>query len=379
MDHATQVRLIREAFAAIDRGQAPLGEAIAFNDPRVYFDPERAAREREVLFRRHPVVVGFSSQVREPGDFVTDDLPPTPVVVVRQKDGSLRAFANICRHRGSKLAWGCGRGANGFTCRYHAWSYELDGRVETIPDDYGFTGVDRERHHLIELPVAEKHGLVWVRPTPGEPVDVSSILGGLGEDLDRYGIPTYELLDTRMVRRRMNWKLMSDTFWEAYHIKILHRRTVGPLFPRNLGLFQAFGRSHRFAGIRRTIETLREQPEESWTLVPHSTILMNLFPNTVFIMQSDHAEAYRVFPDPDRPGEAQMAVSILVPPGTAKDPQWAKTMDLIVGVLDEDFTVGETIQRNFESGLADRVVYGRFEQALDHFHRSVREALAEAP
>jgi hypothetical protein len=96
-------------------------------------------------------------------------------------------------------------------------------------------------------------------------------------------------------------------------------------------------------------------------------------------MQSDHAEAYRVFPDPDRPGEAQMAVSILVPPGTAQDPQWSKTMDLIVGVLDEDFTVGETIQRNFESGLADRVVYGRFEQALDHFHRSVREALAEAP
>jgi phenylpropionate dioxygenase-like ring-hydroxylating dioxygenase large terminal subunit len=200
------------------------------------------------------------------------------------------------------------------------------------------------------------------------------MLAGLGDDIDAYGIGTFAHQETRVVRRRMNWKMVSDTFWEAYHIKVLHAGNVGPLFVKNLAMFDAFGRNHRYVGVRKSIEKLRDLPEEKWDLVPHATLLMNLFPNTILVMQSDHAEVYRVFPTAHA-NESVTAISILAP---EPSPKWSRTMDLLLGVVDQDFTIGESIQHNFESGAIRKVMYGRYENALEHFHRSIREALGVA-
>jgi phenylpropionate dioxygenase-like ring-hydroxylating dioxygenase large terminal subunit len=377
MKHSTQVNLIHQIFDAIDRGTPPMAERFTRNDPFAYTSPERAAREREVLFRRHPIVAGFSSQIPNPGDYLTEDLAPVPIMVVRNTSGDVRAFINICRHRGAKLVDGCGHTAKLFSCPYHAWSYDTDGRLVAIPDDYGFEGLDRAASGLVALPVAEKYGLIFVTPTPGDNVtiDIDAMLAGLGEDIESYGIASMAHQETRVVRRRMNWKLMSDTFWEAYHIKVLHAQNVAPLFVKNLAMFDAFDRNTRYIGVRKSIEELRDLPQEKWDLIPHTTILMNLFPNTILVMQSDHAEIYRIFPDGAHVGESVATISILAP---EPSPKWSRTMDLLLGVVDQDFTLGENIQRNFESGALRKVMYGRYENALEHFHRSIREALGEA-
>ena len=378
MKHAIQVNLIHQIFDAIDRGTPPMAERFTRNDTSAYTSPQRAAREREVLFRNHPIVVGFSSQIPNPGDYLTEDLAPVPIMVVRNTSGELRAFVNICRHRGAKLASGCGHIAKLFSCPYHAWSYDTDGRLVAIPDDYGFDGLDRTASGLVALPVAEKYGLIFVTPTPADndnnknPIDIDAMLAGLGDDIDSYGIASMAHQETRVVRRRMNWKLMSDTFWEAYHIKVLHAQNVAPLFVKNLAMFDAFGRNTRYIGVRKSIEKLRDLPQEKWDLIPHTTILMNLFPNTILVMQSDHAEIYRIFPA--GVGESVATVSILA---VEPSPKWSRTMDLLLGVVDQDFTLGETIQHNFESGALRKVTYGRYENALEHFHRSIREALGE--
>jgi phenylpropionate dioxygenase-like ring-hydroxylating dioxygenase large terminal subunit len=230
MTHETQVRLIREALEAIDRGAPPMTEVFTRNDPAAYTSQGRAMREREILFREYPLVVGFSCKLKKPGDYFTDSLGPTPILVTRNPDGQLRAFANICRHRGSRLVDGCGSGAVRFSCPYHAWSYDLDGQLRAIPEEAGFAALDRESHGLVSFPVEEKFGLVWVTPREGARIDVAKHLGGLAEDLASYGIDDFELADQRVVRRKMNWKLVSDTFWEAYHIKVLHKSNVAPLF-----------------------------------------------------------------------------------------------------------------------------------------------------
>jgi phenylpropionate dioxygenase-like ring-hydroxylating dioxygenase large terminal subunit len=374
MQHQTQVRLIRDIFEAMERGTPPLAERFSQNEVSVYTSPAWAARERAALFLNSPLIVGFSSQVQNPGDFLTEDYTPVPIVVVRTADGELRAFANVCRHRGAKLVAGCGDSLSRFNCPYHGWSYDLEGRLRIIPDEYGFEGLDRETHGLMSLPVAEKYGLVWVRPTPGPPLHIDTLLGGLGADLDSYGIASFVPQETRVLRRQMNWKLVSDTFWEAYHIKVLHTKNVAPLFVRNLALFDAFGRNHRFIGVRNSVEKLRSRPEAKWDLLPHATILMNLFPNTVYVMQSDHTEVYRIFPVGNGINESVTMVSILAP---APGPQWARTMDLLIGVVEQDFAIGESIQRSFESGAISHVNYGRFEQALAHFHYSIRAAIEE--
>ena len=140
-------------------------------------------------------------------------------------------------------------------------------------------------------------------------------------------------------------------------------------------MFDAFGRNTRYIGVRKSIEKLRDLPQEKWDLIPHTTILMNLFPNTILVMQSDHAEIYRIFPAGAHVGESVTTISILAP---APSPKWSRTMDLLLGVVDQDFTLGEGIQHGFESGAIRKVMYGRYENALEHFHRSIREAIGEA-
>ena len=377
MKHQTQVALIREALESIDRGMPPMTEAFSRNDPAAYTSQDRANREREILFHDFPIVGGFSCQVKKPGDYFTDALGPVPILVTRNYDGELRAFANICRHRGSRLVSGCGSAASRFICPYHAWTYDTEGKLRGIPDEAGFATMDRETHGLVRFPVEEKFGLVWVTPREAATLDIEKYLGGLAEDLASYQIADFVLADQRLMRRNMNWKLMSDTFWEAYHIKVLHKTNIAPLFVKNLALFDSFNLNHRLIGIRNSIEKLREVPEAKWDLIPHATILMNLFPNTIFVMQSDHVETYRVFPVSTHVNQAVVEVSILTPPADAENPKWKKAMDLLAGVIEQDFEIGEHIQRNFESGAIREVVYGRFEPAMEHFHRSIRHALGE--
>jgi len=377
MQHETQVRLIREALESIDRGAPPMTEAFTRNDPSAYTSEQRARREREILFREYPLVAGFSCRVKKPGDYFTDSLGPTPILVTRNTEGQLRAFANICRHRGSRLVEGCGSGAARFSCPYHAWSYDTDGKLRAIPEEAGFATLDRESRGLVSFPVEEKFGLVWVTPREGGHLNIEKHLGGLAEDLASYGINDFALADQRVVRRKMNWKLVSDTFWEAYHIKVLHKSNIAPMFVKNLALYDGFNLSHRLVGIRNSIEKMRDLPESKWDLIPHATILMNLFPNTICVMQSDHVETYRVFPVPGSVNESITEISVLAPPAEAENPRWRKVMDLLVGVVEQDFAIGEQIQRNFESGALREVVYGRYEPALEHFHRSIRRALGE--
>lgn len=378
MKHETQVRLIHTALEAMERGSPPLTETFTGNDPSIYTSEARAIREHDVLFRNYPMVVGFSSRVQKPGDYFADDLGPIPILAVRDDRGTLHAFANICRHRGSRLVKGCGSGATRFVCPYHAWTYDTEGQLRAIPDEYGFEGIDRERHSLAHLQVEEKYGMVWVLPRAGAPVTVEDHLGGLADDLESYGLSDYVLAGQRVLKRRMNWKLVSDTFWEAYHIKVLHKTTVAPLFVKNLALYDGFGLNHRLVGIRNSIAKLRDLPESKWDLLPHATILMNLFPNTICVMQTDHLEVYRVFPAQGSVSESLTEVSVLVPPADAQQAKWKKVLDLLVGVIEQDFEVGEMIQRNFESGAIGEVVYGRYEAALEHFHHSIRNALGES-
>src|SRR5262245_63912983 len=165
MHRQQQVELLKRLLGYIENKTTALAEAPWRNDVSVYCDQEHAARERRLLFRQRPLLMGFASQWATPGSFRTDDHAGTPILIARGGDGKLRAFLNVCRHRGAKVAKGCGK-ARLFVCPYHAWSYDLAGKVRGIPDERNFPHVREERSTLAQLPLCEKHGLVWVIPTP---------------------------------------------------------------------------------------------------------------------------------------------------------------------------------------------------------------------
>ena len=382
MDHAIGVPIIKRILGYMDAGTTAMAARPWRNAVETYHTAEHLAAETRVLFRGHPLLMGLSCDWPKPGDWRTDDLAGVPILLARGGDGVLRAFLNVCRHRGAKVADGCGH-ASVFSCPYHAWTYGLDGRLRGIPDERAFEGVRSERPGLTPLPIAEKYGLVWVLPTPAADgdtaLDIEPWLAGLGPELASYGAASYHLYDKRLTPETMNWKILVDTFHESYHVGFLHKESLTSILVGNVSDFEAFGPNHRVVFPRKKIERLRTKPEAEWDLMWNSATVYCLFPNTLLVAQGDHLEVHRVFPAEGRPDRAVMETSFYIPKPVAdadEERHWKANLDLMMQVvMGEDFPAGRTMQIGFASGAQTHTVFGRNEPAMIHYHQSIRRAL----
>ena len=378
MQHLAQVDLGRRFFSQLDERSTALAPGLYRNPVSDYTCEKQAALEARVFFREHPLVLGLSGDLPNPGDYLTNDLTGTPILVVRGEDGGVAAFLNVCRHRGAKVAQGCGAGKKVFTCPYHGWSYDRQGELVGLPEEKLFGKLDRAEYALRRLPVAEKHGLIWVRPTPGDGFEPDALLGELAPELAAYDFGRYLHWETRTLRHKLNWKLVVDTFLEGYHIAVLHKATIADIFTKT-NSFDAYGRNLRMGIARRAIEGLRGRPEAEWDVLKQTALVYILYPNTVLVWQLDHVESFRVYPAGNGMDEAAMDVSLYIPEAAESEKaktHWRKNMDLLIRTVEgEDFPVGEGMQRGFRSGAQDAITFGRNEPALHHYHRQIRAGL----
>jgi phenylpropionate dioxygenase-like ring-hydroxylating dioxygenase large terminal subunit len=378
MHHATQVALTQRVFDFVARGTTQLGSEVYRNPTSTYTCAQRLARERDVLFRRHPLFFGLSCELAKPGDFRADDLSGVPLLVVRNGEGQLKAFLNVCRHRGAKVASGSGSGKRRFVCPYHAFTYDLDGKLLRMPQE-AFPGMACADNSLIEVPVAERYGMIWVQASPGGPIDIDALLGDLAPEFASYRLDAYSHYKTEKLTKEMNWKLVIDTFLETWHVATLHRETVGPIFQPNVNAFDAFGQNGRLIIPRRTMLDLQSEPENRWDFLKHSAIVYTLFPNALLVWQGDHFETWRSFPVGDRTDLCVAEAALFTPTPAETDKakrHWDRNFDLLMRTVEaEDFPVCLDIQRGFSAGAQDHIVFGRNEPALAHYHRSLQGAV----
>jgi phenylpropionate dioxygenase-like ring-hydroxylating dioxygenase large terminal subunit len=379
-----QKRLIAEIDHYLDTATTAMADGLFANPVAEYIDPARIDQERAALFRRYPLVVGHSSECPHPNDFFTRDVAGVPVVVSRQPDGSLRAFLNVCRHRGSRVVPDdCGHRGS-FTCPYHAWGYRADGTLATIPYEDGFADLDRTQMGLVSLPVQERHGLVWVVLAPGAPIDVAAHLGELDDELGTYGLDGFVVERSTLLPAPLNWKLVVDGFLEVYHLRFLHAATIAPYIKTNVAPFEPIGPHGRMVAVRTSYDAARaERPDEDFDLLPQVAVIYQVFPNTILIWQADHFESWLVSPSADDPARSTSRVQLLAPrPTTTDDEQrhWDRNWKVLMDtVLEEDFVVSESIQQGFKAGAQTHVTFGRNEPALQHFHRTLAAVLDPSP
>jgi phenylpropionate dioxygenase-like ring-hydroxylating dioxygenase large terminal subunit len=377
MERQEELAVGRRLFGHIDGRTTDLADALFRNKTINYSCRERAALERDRLFRSLPIFMGLSTRLPKPGDFLTEDVAGMPVLMTRGADRQVRAFANICRHRGAPVATGCGN-ARAFTCPYHGWTYDNAGKLLGTTDKVGFAGLDLSTHGLVPLPAAEKHGMLYIRAQPGgDPIDIDSVLGSIAPDMAALQLDTQPLYSTDKVTPRINWKFAIDTFLEGYHIPHLHRKTIAPYFVGNVGVFKNGGLNGRLSVPKNTIESQREVAEDKRDYRRHVVSIYQLFPNALLIWQLDHIEIWRAFPDRDDPSRCEVEMTIYKPADSQRpDSYWEKNRDIAIRtVMEEDFPLGERMQIGFESGAAEEVIYGRNEPLLVHFHTSIRNAL----
>ncbi|MEQ8992665.1 MAG: SRPBCC family protein [Pseudomonadales bacterium] len=378
MKHDIQVSQAKRLFELMDRRTTDLAPSVMTQPVADYVCHDLAACERAVLFRRLPLLIALGCELPRPGDYLCDDFSGMPIVVRRCQDGSVAAFRNVCSHRGARLLHGRGSSPERLTCPYHAWTYAADsGRLVAVPFERGFEEIDTGCLGLVPLPVREIHGLIFVVPEPGVELDADRFLEEVGGDLAGFGLEGYHHFETRVLEQPINWKLVVDTFLETYHLSTLHRSTIAPILHSNLSTFTPMGRHLRMIAARRSIEQLRTEPEGQWDLVRHSAMVYVIFPNTVFIMQGDHLETWRVYPGAS-PDASRMHVSLYTPEPACSESavrHWRKNLDLLMAtVLEEDFPLAADMQRDF-SVRNDHLLFGRNEPALQHFHRMLHDAL----
>jgi phenylpropionate dioxygenase-like ring-hydroxylating dioxygenase large terminal subunit len=198
--------------------------------------PDHYELERDAIFARTWLNVGRVEQLPRPGSYFTREIAAarTSVVVVRGTDGEVRAFHNICRHRGNKLVWQDypGEEVDGscrqFTCKYHGWRYGLDGACTFVQQEPEFFDLDKADYGLVPVHVDTWEGFVFVNLDRDDPVPLRESLGGLGAGLEGY--PFDQMTQVYKYRADVgsNWKLFIDAFAEFYHAPVLHaKQAVG--------------------------------------------------------------------------------------------------------------------------------------------------------
>lgn len=342
-----------------------------------------SAQEQDVLFRNTPLCMGLSSALPEPGTYWSDNETGIPILMVRDGEGRFRAYANVCRHRGSQIAPE-GRGSKArFMCPYHAWTYGMDGRLMSINKKSHFGDVCREELSLFQLPSAELHGTLWVRPAPGDPIDEAECLGGLEDDMAHWQLADFPFAHTQVIDAGANWKMAIDTFAENYHVSILHAETVGREMKANVQTCDVFRNNVRFVYPNQKLDLMRflSLDMERWPYPQIASTLYYLYPNVIMVVDTFGVDLVRIFPLEDSPSKSRTVHTWYVSPqmeprlkeaGYSYEERVSRFRDVIV---DEDYETIAKIQLNAERGIQSEWLLGRNEVALHHIHNALRSGL----
>jgi phenylpropionate dioxygenase-like ring-hydroxylating dioxygenase large terminal subunit len=347
---------------------APAEHTVAASE---YTSSERHERDVAMLMTS-PQLVGYVSELPEPGSYCTKSVMGRSVLLTRTSDGSVKAFNNICLHRQSEVVTGCGT-AKRFTCPYHAWTYDNTGKLIGLPGREGFPGVQLRSDGLTELPAAEFAGFLWVALDPGTTLDVAEHLGPLAEELDSWGIGRWAPLGEKVLDCPINWKLAVDTFSENYHFATVHRDTFATIARSNCTVFDSFGPHHRLIFPLNSVLELENVPEDEWDPFHNMVVIYALFPNIVLSVTIANGELFRIYPA-DKPGRS-ITVHQNSTPLDISDESMAAGAQAVFDyahatVRDEDYRLVAGLQANLASGARDRLLFGRNEPGLQHRHLS---------
>ena len=364
---ADEAAVVQRIFDHIDHHTTDRGETTWREPVANYRNAERLQREIEQVLRRLPVPFCPSAALLGTGDYVARTAAGVPLVAVRGPDGLVRAFRNACRHRGMQVAEGTGC-KRAFICPYHAWSYDLEGRLRGVPHEDGFPGLDRESRGLVPVTAVEMHGLVFVTQDgpAADPADYG--------ELEGVARPGQRLSSANEREVAANWKVLAEGFLEGYHLRSLHPDTFYPIQFDNLNLIGRFGRNSRVTFPYRRIEKLRDLPPAQRTGDGVVTHVYHLFPNAMLITFSTNTTL--VVLEPIGVDRTRMLTWVLDGRHAARagDIQALdRDLQFIEAGTVQDREAAEAIQRGLASGANEFFEFGQFESALVHLHRNLHE------
>lgn len=358
--------VIERVLAHIRNRTTDLGSGV-WREPVDNYRSETRFAAELALLRRLPVPYCPSAALPEPGSFLARTAAGVPLLVARDAEGVVRGYRNACRHRGMPVAEGTGC-RKAFACRYHGWTYGLDGRLRQVPHEAGFPGLDKAAHGLVPVSAVESDGIVYISQD-GEalpPKDLPALL-----------VPGHRLFAHAETVVEANWKIFMEGFLEGYHIRSTHPESFLPYGFDNLNLVDMFGRNNRVTYPFRRIRKLESVPVSERRAPGYLTYVYQLFPNAIVAVLSNHTKL--VVLEPLSVSQTRMLTWSLTntsAPGAEDEARRDAAFVNDTGGA-EDREVVRAIQRGLSSGANEAFTFGLYESAIVHFHRRLDGALRD--
>ena len=379
-----EIDIIRRTLRYCEAGTTHMESGLLRNPVSHYANAQRLAQEQAILFREFPIVVGRVSQLASAGDFFTHDETGVPMLVTRTRKDAVKAFMNVCRHRGARIVTEAGGNATTFSCPYHAWTYDLEGRLRGLRQPGGFADLDKSEYGLVELPAFERYGLIWVRPSVSEaPISIDAWLAPMAEQLASVDMASLVVHRAWSVELNMGWRIALEGFQESYHFCSAHKQTACSAYLDNQSVFVDHYPHFRHAvPLAQTVE-LQQQPEADWDYRANYMDQNYLFPCNFVQVMTDHVFIHSVIPT--GPGKSVFKCIMLVPDDVdlsaeqraKKTRYWEANYNVVCAVFGEDFVIGEGIQQGLSTGVNEHFVIGQYEAGIQLAEKAISDALDE--
>ena len=352
----------------------------------LYFDPEFLEAEKKAFLRAAPQVVCHESEIPNPGEWRSFEYLGESVIVIRGDDRRVRAFSNVCRHRGSRLVDGTGGCAKVLTCPYHAWSYARDGKLVGVPHRNEYPGLQTETLGLFPLPLENWRGFLFVTLEPGAP-SVAAMMAPYEQEVAPYRFEDLRAIGRVTLRTRsLNWKTIADNYSDGLHIPVGHP-----------GLTRLFGRNYRIEANEHVdrmegdliekesahpaervyqkhlprVEHLPETHQRKW-------LYYKLFPNVAFDIYPDQVDFMQFLPVSST--ETVIREISYAVPDDRREMKVARHLNWRINrqVNAEDTELITRVQLGMQSPTYKAGPLGTSEVCLRSFARKLRKLIPEA-
>lgn len=340
-----------------------------------YIDASIANTEKKIIFEESPICLGTAALVPNQGDWFTVDIGDKSILIVRNNKTEISAYLNICSHRGAKLVEGSGTKAYAFKCPYHSWVYNLDGELKARPRENAFDEINKDQCSLQKFELDNHQGFLWLIMGKKAKNKHSSNKADLNELLIDYDFNKYQHFKSIKIYPKLNWKLAVDTFLELYHIDELHTKSLAPIIKNDLQLFDTYGKNIRVIGARHSAVKLNRVLKDQREFDIHTIQLRILFPNTILVCHPDHVEVWQILPK-NEVNECEVSFSLYTKEAFSSKSairHWDNNFNLALNaVVKEDFPLGENVQKGFYAAPKRKIIFGKNEPALQHFHKQIK-------
>jgi len=349
--------------------------------PAIYHSPEILDLETDRIFRHEWLCLGRAAEMPKAGDFISRDIIDSPVFAIRQKDGSIKAFINVCLHRSACLLAGDGH-VSRISCPYHSWTYDLDGQLIGAPFMQETAGFEVKNYSLNELACDVWEGFVYLS-LGTKPVSIEKRLSELTSLISGFRMADYVPVFSAEETWNTNWKCLVENFMDVYHLHRVHRNSFSKygssadqttLFPGG----EAF--AYHYVQDEEGPRSVQAHPENTWLQGPDRlrTWLINIFPSHTIQLQPDMLWYLSILPDGLSKTRIRWAVSIpgeILDNAKIKQAHINEVMEFLHQVNSEDRPIVENVFQATRSPHAVRGPLSYLERNVWDFGRYLNRKL----